>query len=311
MVMAGLMRKSVACLWVLIAGCEASSVTLEDAQLGRPVSRECLLAAASRTGPVKVTKWTAARWEVPLSGVLNLGHPKVAKARIEDRSEPIELFVYTLEHPVHGVYMIDSGVSELLNEPTRHPLLSKPVVMVMNLDKFESILTTSDIARDTGTVHGVFLTHIHLDHILGLTDLARDTPIFIGPGDARYKHWQNAVLRGSTDRLLQTQGLLREWDFSESHILDVFDDGTVFAIHSPGHTPGTTAYLVISTDGPQLMIGDATHTRWGWENGVEPGTYSYDIPASVESLAWLRSLADELPALKVHPGHQHAIDDPR
>jgi len=307
--MQGVIQIFVVCLAVFITGCEASGVALEASRMGHPVTREYLLDSASISGPVKVTKWTAARWEVPLSGVLNLKHPEAVKAGMEDRSEPIELFVYTLEHPVHGVYMIDSGVSVLLDDPTRHPLLSKPVVLAMNLETFEAVVKTSDIVDAMKGIKGVFLTHIHLDHILGLTDLPADTPVFIGPGDARYRHWQNAVTRGSTDRLLNAQGILREWDYSESHILDVFDDGTVFAIHSPGHTPGTTAYLVVSTDGPQLMIGDVTHTRWGWKNGVEPGSYSFDIPQSAESLAWLLSLADDLPGLAVHPGHQHAGND--
>ena len=60
----------------------------------------------------------------------------------------------------------------------------------------------------------------------------------------------------------------------------------------------------MSTEGPQLLLGDATHTRWGWENGVEPGTFSADIPQSAESLAWLVRLAEDIPNITVHPGHQ-------
>ena len=64
------------------------------------------------------------------------------------------------------------------------------------------------------------------------------------------------------------------------------------------------AYAVGSTDGPQLMLGDTTHTRWGWENGVEPGSYSADVPLSAESLGWLKQLAEEVPGITVHTGHQ-------
>jgi len=72
-----------------------------------------------------------------------------------------------------------------------------------------------------------------------------------------------------------------------------------------GHTPGSTAYLVRTTKGPVLLTGDASHTRWGWEHDVEPGTFSADIPKSAESFKRLRQLATEHPALDVRFGHQH------
>lgn len=97
---------------------------------------------------------------------------------------------------------------------------------------------------------------------------------------------------------------MQEWQYGDHKVIDVFGDRSVFAIHSPGHTPGSTAYLVQSTTGVQLILGDATHTRWGWENGVEPGSFSADMPQSADSLAWLVQLARDMPGISVHPGHQ-------
>jgi len=53
-----------------------------------------------------------------------------------------------------------------------------------------------------------------------------------------------------------------------------------------------------------LYTGDACHTRWGWDHGVEPGTFSSDVERSAESLARLAKLAAEHPSLRVHLGHQ-------
>ena len=36
--------------------------------------------------------------------------------------------------------------------------------------------------------------------------------------------------------------------------------------------------------GPVLCTGDTSHTRWGWENGVEPGTYTADQAQNADSL---------------------------
>ncbi len=288
---------------ITLVGCEASTVATVPAQLGTETDRPAILAASSN-GPVVFEKRVAATWEVPLSGLLNLEHPKALAEGIEDRSEPIEVYVYVLRHPSAGTFIVDSGISERFNIEGGNPDLSSVVAMAMNTDLLEVELSTADLAEALGGIDGVFLSHIHIDHIMGLTDLPPDTPVYIGPGDASFTAALNAFSQGTTDRLLAVQGELREWQYGGSKALDVLGDGSVFAIHSPGHTPGSTAYLVMSTEGPQLLLGDATHTRWGWENGVEPGTFSADIPQSADSLAWLVELAGDLTGVTVHPGHQ-------
>jgi glyoxylase-like metal-dependent hydrolase (beta-lactamase superfamily II) len=87
-------------------------------------------------------------------------------------------------------------------------------------------------------------------------------------------------------------------------VLDVFGDGSLFALHVPGHTRGSTAFLARTLAGPKLLTGDACHTAWGWVHGVEPGSFSTDGPRSVGSLAALRALAAEHPEIEVHLGHQ-------
>ena len=297
------LRFSLLAACLTLAGCEASSVATVPATLGTAAERDALVAAEG-TGPVVLEKRVAATWEVPLSGLLNLDHPKAIAAGIEDRSEPIEVYVYVLRHPSAGMYIVDSGISERFNDEGGNPDISSIVAMAMNTELLEVKLSTADLAAELGEVDGVFLSHIHIDHIMGLPDLPPGTPVYIGPGDAAFTAALNAFSQGTTDRLLGVQGQLREWQYGGNKVLDIFGDGSVFAIHSPGHTPGSTAYLVMSTEGPQLLLGDATHTRWGWENRVEPGTFSANIPRSAESLAWLVQLAEDIPGITVHPGHQ-------
>jgi glyoxylase-like metal-dependent hydrolase (beta-lactamase superfamily II) len=87
-------------------------------------------------------------------------------------------------------------------------------------------------------------------------------------------------------------------------VVDVFDDRTVWALHVPGHSPGSTAFLVRTTTGPVLLVGDASHTSWGWNHGVEPGTFSDDTRRSAQSLAKLRSFVARFPQIEVRLGHQ-------
>lgn len=297
-------RISYLLLALMLTACSATDIDTKTAELGENRSLEDLKSSLNSPGILTFEKHTAADWAVNLSGLLNLNHPKAIAANIEDRLEPIQIYTYHITHPTRGTYIIDSGVSQNFETPNDNDDVSYLVKSVMGIDLLEVKLTTQELDTRLGGIDGVFLTHIHMDHIMGLTDLDPSVPVYIGPGDADAKALTNLATIGTTNNLLANVSSLLEWDYSKGGYIDVFGDGSFWAIHSPGHTPGATAYLANTTSGPQLMLGDVTHTQWGWENGVEPGTFSADVPTSAKSLLRLVELAQEFPMIDVHPGHQ-------
>jgi glyoxylase-like metal-dependent hydrolase (beta-lactamase superfamily II) len=170
--------------------------------------------------------------------------------------------------------------------------------------------TREFLAREAEAPAGVFLTHLHLDHVLGLPDVPGTTPVYVGPGEARAKGLLNGFTRNTTDRALRGHGPLNVWGFRPdptntfAGVLDIFGDGTVWALHVPGHTKGSTAYLARTPRGPVLLVGDACHTNWGWQHHVEPGTFSSDVPRSAESLRSLQAFVRRNPSVSVRLGHQ-------
>jgi N-acyl homoserine lactone hydrolase len=297
------MKTLIIMLIVVLAGCKASTINTNVATLGVTASNTELAESINRPGKLVFQKHLAANWSVPLSGLINLDHPRSQAAGLEDREEAIQIYVYSIVHPTFGTYLIDSGVASSFADDDAQNPVSWLVESAMNMAVLEVIESTEQLGQRLGEIKGVFLTHIHLDHIMGLPDIKK-AAVYGGPGDAGLSAAKNMFTQGSTDRLLKNVSTLLEWEFDGQGIIDVFADGSFYAIHSPGHTPGATAYLAMTTEGPQLMIGDATHTRWGWENAVEPGTYSEDIPLSQKSLHKLQVLAKSNPTIKVHPGHQ-------
>jgi glyoxylase-like metal-dependent hydrolase (beta-lactamase superfamily II) len=268
-----------------------------------------MMELARQPGPVELTVVTAAEWQVDRAGLINLDHPRAKAAGLEDGKEPVVLRFYVLQHPKRGTFLVDSGVAAAFRSEETAPV-SWLLANAMDLESLKIHTDTGQWLRDNGRIDGVFLTHIHLDHIMGIPDVPSIVPIYAGPGETEAHGFLNLFTRGSTDRMLDRAGPLREWGFQDdpsgrfAGVSDVFGDGTVFALHAPGHSPGSTAFLVRTPSGPHLLTGDVCHTSWGWQNEVEPGTFSHDQPQSVASLAALKRLERELPNLTVHLGHQ-------
>ena len=302
-------------LWLACLACAANHQPETPSDLGSPRSSDAMLAVIDDPGPVGFEVVKAADWAVPLSGLINLDHPKARAAGLEDRDEAIGVYFYVLRHPRYGTFLVDTGVEDAFRDPGGNPRIGFVLETAMNTDALKIHTTTGEwAAAQAEPVSGVFLTHTHLDHVMGTPDLKPDVPIYSGPGEPDASAFLYMFTSGTIDRMLEGKGGLRVWPFQPdpagrfAGVVDIFGDGSVWALHVPGHTPGSTAYLVRTPKGTQLLVGDASHTVWGWNHGVEPGTFSYDQPRSAESLANLRALVADHPGIHVYLGHQQFDD---
>jgi len=296
---------------VLLAGCTSASKSSDPATLGTASSSSSLRAQLASPGPIVLEKILAADWQIDRAGLINLKHERAVQAGLTNGDEPIQIYFYRITHPTFGTFLIDSGIAQSFKQPNSAEQLSWIIKQAMDTSVLIPRQTTGDWLQQTKTkLDGVFLTHLHLDHIFGMPDIPADVPVYIGPGETKVRSFENAFSRGTTNRLLANVKSLQEWQFTSdpdnqlAGVIDVFGDGTLWAVHVPGHTPGSTAFVARTVTGPHLITGDASHTSWGWENGVEPGEFSLDIERSKLSLASLKALAKDFATLKVHPGHQ-------
>jgi len=228
--------------------------------------------------------------------------------------EEIAVQFFGLKHPDLGLYMIDSGVAHSFRSSETAPV-GTMVRSAMRLNALDvKVDTQAWLASQDSPLQGVFMTHLHVDHIMGLHDVPKDVPLYTGPAEAAGKRFVYLFSQGTADDMLEGFSPLQELPFRDNgpvtdtsplSILDVFGDRSVFAIHVPGHTQGSLAFLVRTPDGPALVAGDACHTSWGWKNGVEPGEFNQDLEGSAVSLNKLKALERSLPGLVVFPGHQH------
>jgi glyoxylase-like metal-dependent hydrolase (beta-lactamase superfamily II) len=230
---------------------------------------------------------------------------------LKDQDEPIQIFFHVIRHPTQGMYIVDTGVERALRDDPDHAAVRGIIASVMHREKMKFNAPLGEwLGQHQEPLRGVLLTHLHLDHVMGVPDVPKGTPIFAGPGETKERAFLNIVVRPSIDRALEGQVPIEEWPYKPdadgrfAGVVDVCGDGSLWALSMPGHTRGSTAYVARTPKDPVLLTGDTCHTAWGWENDVEPGSFTSDHAGNAESLARLRTLVREHPAIDVRLGHQ-------
>lgn len=281
------------------------------ARLGKPVSSSAMEAVIDTPGPIELKTVASADWVADLSGLLNLKDPKVVQAGLTDHEEPIQIYAHLLRHPTQGFFMVDTGVSTRLVADPAGVGVGMVVRKFGKIEKMQVRQDTSSAIKSEGVpLKGVFLTHLHLDHISGMPDVPKDVPFYTGPGEAQESKFENFFVQDMEDRFFDGRPAIQEFQFTKDPdgklegVIDVFGDGSLFAILTPGHTEGHVSFLARTPAGAVLLTGDASHTRWGWEHGVEPGSYTFDREREQRSLLALKALSARHPKMIVKLGHQ-------
>lgn len=288
-----------------LGGCASvqSRHALAPSDLGDVSRTSAMAASLGSAGQVTFQRIAFAHWTAGRGTFIDRDDPRTAA--VPQGMEEATIYAYVLDHPQFGRFMIDSGVSRDL-EPRLNPLMRRGL---QDLDvRIEQ--STADWLADETPPRAVFLTHLHFDHVGGLMDLPQSTLAYVGPGEARDRALLYRLTGRPADIALDGYGPLREWRFEPDPdgvfdgVIDIFGDGSVWAIHLPGHSRGSTGYLINAVDGPRLVVGDAVQTRLGWEQGM-PQPLSGEAQAEAQrTLDALRAFVAAHPQVEIFLGHQ-------
>jgi N-acyl homoserine lactone hydrolase len=136
-------------------------------------------------------------------------------------------------------------------------------------------------------VHYVALSHLHSDHS-GNIGLFPNATFIVAPSELA---WARSVPTPAGVEKSLIQPLDHARISATDGDVDVFGDGSVRLLSTPGHTPGHRSLLVrLAKSGPLLISGDLYHTRENYEKGLVPrgNTERADTLASFKRFAGIR-----------------------
>lgn len=201
--------------------------------------------------------------EVPLSGMINLDDPKLKGEK--DKRIFVDVYSFWFCHKLQGCFLIDSGLdSSFQKGGNLKGLISSYYISDTKQSPGQDI--TSHLNRKGKLLKAVYFTHLHGDHTAGVPGLPKGTDFYAGAKEEYINYWP-IYYGGHLDTLKQ----LKEIDSSQGmempilgRVIDVFGDGSFFAIPTPGHSNSHLSYLVVSDRGTYLFTGDASHTYRGF-----------------------------------------------
>jgi glyoxylase-like metal-dependent hydrolase (beta-lactamase superfamily II) len=201
----------------------------------------------------------------------------------------------------------DTGVPQsTLNDPKGWSTL--PKLIVYHLDKTISS-QLADVGLKIGDITYVVLSHTHGDHI-GNVYLFPDSTVVM----QRAEHSWIYSPDGTNDNVNQLKALARKLMGNPKKLqlidgdTDLFGDGSVTLISTPGHTPGSQSLLVhLKNSGFIILSGDVVHLEANFDKNIVP-SLNTDKAASIASMDKVRRMMATYHA-KLFINHDKAQED--
>jgi N-acyl homoserine lactone hydrolase len=242
---------------------------------------------------------------------------------------PLPINAYVIEHQ-RGLVLFDTGQDRRsLTDPAYFP---KGVVghLYARLARFAigpaQTLTEQlrGIGYEPGQVHTAVLSHLHQDHIGGLAELTH-AQIIVSAREWDELGTRFAEVNGLLERHIALPGL--RWTFvtpgptndasvapfTTAH--DLFGDGSLLLIPTPGHTPGSLSMLLRQPGmPPMLFVGDLTYDVDRLAAGRIPGVGARSgLRRSTRAVNALKRRYPDLVVLAAHDPAaaqllEHALD---
>jgi N-acyl homoserine lactone hydrolase len=211
---------------------------------------------------------------------------------LDDVEVPVPF--YLLRHP-RGDVIVDGGNPLAVARDARAHWGGLADIFVVNMGEEQHCAAQLiQLGVDPAAVKYIVQTHLHIDHTGALGHF---------PNASVIVH-ERELEAARTAESPEASGYVRA-DYERPDLrwqtwsgeLDLFGDGTVRLIETPGHSAGHTSLLLqLEQTGPMLLTADASDNRDMWEGRAHPRAFHSRDEAN-RSMQKLRDLAAETRAL--------------
>lgn len=234
-------------------------------------------------------------------------------------SVKIPIPFYVIRHP-QGIILFDSGFGEDFRDQV-HGWWAHRLFQLLLPYQFKRSDAAVEQLKKIGippeAVRTIIVSHLHLDHAGGLRDFPEASIVLsrgewehanVGRWLARLRGVMKEQLEGIEKRLwiidYQPGTAYEPFDAS----VDLFGDGSLILLSTPGHTPGHQSLLVTTGSGKKVLLaGDAV---WARENYTIPAPKGWIIRHLEENAdeAWettlkIQKFSQMYPDVLIIPGH--------
>lgn len=188
---------------------------------------------------------------------------------------------------IFSCYLIKHGDDYMIWD-TGHSMTAPNVAPKVSIvDQIAKLNVTPDQIKYVG------ISHYHADHTGQVASFPKAT-VLIGKGD-----W-DAISAPKPGQGVNFQPF-EAWIKGESKVepltldKDVFGDGSVIVLRTPGHTPGHSSVLVKLKSASYILVGDAIHFRENYNTDGVPA-FNYDRAQTVASIERIKKIAANMKA---------------
>lgn len=231
--------------------------------------------------------------------------------RSKDKQLILPVSAYLIEHP-KGKVLIDTGWD------TKYAA-ERPKQLFGMVDRISAPIINADEGIDsklkalglgTEDLDHVFISHMDFDHASGLRLVKNAKSICTAK-----EEW--AACNAFGIRYVDTwSGICKvgSFEYSDSGIgpvgrsFDVFGDGTVLLVHTPGHSHGLFAVMIKGSEGYIILGNDGAYLPESFSQRIIPG-FTVDNSLAAKSLDWLIECKNDPDCIGVFVNHDPTVSE--
>lgn len=223
---------------------------------------------------------------------------------------PIPAFL--VEHPTAGHMLIDTGLgASVALDPKTSVGRFGALIFTFRMEPKQALVAQlRELELAPSDIKTVVMTHMHNDHTGAISDFP--DPVYV----VSSREWKAATAprgfpRGYIKRHFMHAFDYRLVDFDDNAVnsfasfgrsFDLFGDGSVVLVYTPGHAAGHQSVILRTRAGEVLVCGDAAYSKRTLDESLVP-LITHDDHNFRRSLREIQSYIDMTPGTTAIPGH--------